>query len=87
MREKTNLTLHPSIKAAAINLAACQGRSLSELVERLLERELEKSVPPTYDGLLREEPQYTAKSDYYSTAPTPTDPGKKTKYSLKPKTS
>lgn len=42
MREKTNLTLHPSVKKAAVALAQAQGRSLSELVERLLEREVEK---------------------------------------------
>jgi hypothetical protein len=42
MREKTNLTLHPSVKKAALELAESQGRSLSELVERLLEREVER---------------------------------------------
>lgn len=43
--EKTNLTLHPSVKKAALELAESQGRSLSELVERLLEREVEKGLP------------------------------------------
>jgi hypothetical protein len=47
MREKTNLTLHPSVKKAALALAESQGRSLSELVERLLEREVERDSVPT----------------------------------------
>ncbi len=45
MREETNLTLHPSVKKAALELAESQGRSLSELVERLLEREVERGHP------------------------------------------
>jgi hypothetical protein len=56
MREKTNLTLHPSVKEAALELADSQGRSLSELVERLLEREVEKTSAPAYGGMMREEP-------------------------------
>jgi len=59
MREKTNLTLHPSVKEAALALANSQGRSLSELVERLLEREVEKTSPPSYGGMMREEPTRT----------------------------
>lgn len=42
MREKTNITLHPDVKKAAQALADGQQRSLSELVERLLEREVER---------------------------------------------
>ena len=42
MREKTNITLHPEVKKAAQTLAEGQQRSLSELVERLLEREVER---------------------------------------------
>jgi hypothetical protein len=42
MREKTNITLHPEVKKAAQALADGQQRSLSELVERLLEREVER---------------------------------------------
>ncbi len=42
MREKTNITLHPEVKKAAQVLADGQQRSLSELVERLLEREVER---------------------------------------------
>ena len=42
MREKTNITLHPEVKNAAQSLADAQQRSLSELVERLLEREVER---------------------------------------------
>jgi hypothetical protein len=42
MREKTNITLHPEVKKAAQILAEGQQRSLSELVERLLEREVER---------------------------------------------
>lgn len=45
MREKTNLILHPEVKKAALALAEARGRSLSELVERLLERELERNNP------------------------------------------
>jgi len=51
MREKTNLTLHPSVKKAALELADSQGRSLSELVERLLEREVERGHPTRSDGI------------------------------------
>jgi len=40
MREKTNLTLHPTVKKAGIRLAEADGRSLSELVERLLEEHI-----------------------------------------------
>lgn len=61
MREKTNLTLHPAVKQAALGLAESQGRSLSELVERLLEREVEKKNSPAVSSVLREEPaQYSA---------------------------
>lgn len=38
MREKTNITLHPEVKKAAQALADGQQRSLSELVEREVER-------------------------------------------------
>ncbi|MCX6966154.1 MAG: DUF6364 family protein [Verrucomicrobia bacterium] len=55
MREKTNLTLHPAVKESALALARSQGRSLSELVERLLEREVEKTSSPTYAGMMRED--------------------------------
>ena len=59
-REKTNLTfLHPTVKEAALALAQSQGRSLSELVERLLDREVEKTSSPTYAGMMREEPTET----------------------------
>ena len=51
MREETNLTLHPSVKKAALELAESQGRSLSELVERLLEREVERGQPTRSDGI------------------------------------
>jgi hypothetical protein len=57
MREKTNLTLHPAVKEAALALAEKQGRSLSELVERLLEREIEKTTPAGYGSFfVNEEP-------------------------------
>jgi hypothetical protein len=57
MREKTNLTLHPSVKEAALALAKKQGRSLSELVERLLEREIEQLTPTGYGSYFaKEEP-------------------------------
>jgi len=59
MREKTNLTLHPAVKEAALALADSQGRSLSELVERLLEREVEKSSSQAHGGMMREEPTQT----------------------------
>jgi hypothetical protein len=60
MREKTNLTLHPDVKRAALALAKSQGRSLSELVERLLEREIEKISPSN--------PQFLPNSHSESTA-------------------
>ncbi|NDG70065.1 MAG: hypothetical protein EBY32_01955 [Proteobacteria bacterium] len=52
MREKTNITLHPEVKKAAQTLAEGQQRSLSELVERLLEREVERhgQAPRFYMG-------------------------------------
>ena len=56
MREKTNLTLHPAVKHSALALAESQGRSLSELVERLLEREVEKASLPASSSVLRETP-------------------------------
>ena len=46
---QTNLTLHPSVKKAALELAESQGRSLSELVARLLEREVERGRPEQGD--------------------------------------
>jgi len=55
-REKTNITLHPVVKSGAIELAKSQGRSLSELIERLLEDEIRESEPrvaepaPSYDA-------------------------------------
>jgi hypothetical protein len=55
MREKTNLTLHSAVKEAALALAASQGRSLSELVERLLEREVEKRNSPSTRWSMKEE--------------------------------
>lgn len=64
MREKTNLTLHPTVKKSALDLAASQGRSLSELVERLLERELEYPPQNSYGASLKEEHSYTAPSQY-----------------------
>jgi hypothetical protein len=61
MRQKTNLTLHPAVKQAALALAESQGRSLSELVERLLEREVDKASSPSTSSVFREEPsQYSA---------------------------
>jgi hypothetical protein len=45
MREKTNLTLYPTVKKSALELAESQGCSLSELVGRLLEREVERGNP------------------------------------------
>ena len=62
MREKTNLTLHPSVKDAALALAKSQGRSLSELVERLLEKEVDKKSAPTYAGTIKEEMVQTNES-------------------------
>ena len=57
MREKTNLTLHPAVKEAALALAEKQGRSLSEIVERLLEREIEQLTPTGYGSyFVKEEP-------------------------------
>jgi|GEM_PF-5260489 len=38
MREKTNLTLHKKVKSEGELLAKSEGRSLSGLVERLLEK-------------------------------------------------
>lgn len=61
MREKTNLTLHPSVKKAALELAESQGRSLSELVERLLEREVERDHPAHSDNI-QESPMATSGS-------------------------
>lgn len=37
-REKTNLTILPSVKKQASKIAKSEGRSLSELAERLLEK-------------------------------------------------
>lgn len=37
MREKTNITLHPTVKKQASVVAKAEGRSLSEMIERLLE--------------------------------------------------
>jgi hypothetical protein len=78
MREKTNLTLHPSVKEAALALANSQGRSLSELVERLLEREVEKTNSPAYGGMMREEPTEAA-SEYGET------PSARVTYQAKPR--
>ena len=39
MREKTNLTLHPKVKAIGMKMAEEQQISLSELVERLIQQE------------------------------------------------
>jgi predicted transcriptional regulator len=66
MREKTNITLHPEVKKAAQTLAEGQQRSLSELVERLLEREVERhgQAPRFYMGeqtaAYAQQPAYSA---------------------------
>jgi hypothetical protein len=78
MREKTNLTLHPSVKEAALALADSQGRSLSELVERLLEREVEKTSAPAYGGMMREDPKESVPK-YHDT------PRAKVNYQAKPR--
>lgn len=41
MREKTNITLHPTVKKHGIFLAKEEERSLSEYIERLLEAQWE----------------------------------------------
>jgi len=53
MRAKTNITLHPTVKAQALDLAKSQGRSLSELVERLLEKEVGKQTSSHYDAVVQ----------------------------------
>lgn len=84
MREKTNLTLHPAVKEAASALAESQGRSLSELVERLLEREVEKNSSPVYGSFMREEPAQTLASQYSGGKPTVTYKAKSSNYKSKP---
>lgn len=66
MREKTNITLHPEVKKAAQALADAQQRSLSELVERLLEREVERygQAPRFY---MPEQPVAYAPQTVYNT--------------------
>jgi predicted CopG family antitoxin len=41
MKQKTYITLHPEVKTAGMKFAKTRGRSLSNLIERLLEREME----------------------------------------------
>jgi hypothetical protein len=59
MKEKTNVTIHKTIKAGSIIAAREEGRSLSGLVERLLERHLESrgALP----SVLHEDPSGYAK--------------------------
>ncbi|MEI8284658.1 MAG: hypothetical protein WCG52_06655, partial [bacterium] len=45
---------HPAVKEHALKLAELQGRSLSELVERLLEREIGKQTFASYEAVMQE---------------------------------
>jgi hypothetical protein len=65
MREKTNITLHPEVKKAAQVLADGQQRSLSELVERLLEREVERyGQAPRFYMSEQQQPAYVQQPSY-----------------------
>lgn len=65
MREKTNITLHPEVKKAAQALADGQQRSLSELVERLLEREVERhGQAPRFYMSEQQQPAYVQQPSY-----------------------
>ena len=83
MREKTNLTLHPSVKDAALALAKSQGRSLSELVERLLEKEVDKSNASTYRTTIKEEMPQTNESHFTPPNPMVTYQGSVREYNKK----
>lgn len=64
MREKTNITLHPDVKKAAQVLADTQQRSLSELVERLLEREVERYGQAPRFYMSDQQPSYGQQPSY-----------------------
>lgn len=53
MKSKTHISLNPLVKAKAIRYAKTEQRSLSEVVERLLEREIDRVE--LQDPVVREE--------------------------------
>jgi hypothetical protein len=60
MREKTNITLHPTVKRSATLAAQRDGRSLSEMIERLLEDHLRTENPPAARAKTKGTPKKTS---------------------------
>ena len=50
-RIATNITLHPSIKSKAVELADRRGLNLSQLIEEILKQELANPAPSPYDPI------------------------------------